>query len=125
MSEDKSTPRLLPCPFCGGEAEVEQTGSYRQTTIYACGECGCRLETGEVFKIGQRWNTREPLNHVDALVKALEPFAKAWEAYGDKPTDDVRLADNNGGAYLEACLLTFADLRAAADALASYREGKS
>lgn len=51
---------LKPCPFCGGEAVVERTGSGRQSTIYACTFCGCRLETGEIFNIGERWNQRHP-----------------------------------------------------------------
>lgn len=51
------------------------------------------------------------------MVEALRPFAAAWYAYGDKPYDGTRLADNKGGAYLEACLLTFGDLRRAFEAL--------
>ena len=51
--------------------------------------------------------------------EALLPFAKAWTSYGDKPSDDTRLADNRGGAYLEACTLTFGDLRRAHEALAA------
>jgi hypothetical protein len=49
---------LKPCPFCGGEAEIERYGNSRQSTIYACTECGCLLETGEEFNHGARWNTR-------------------------------------------------------------------
>lgn len=53
MSEE-----LKPCPFCGGEAEIGQRGDRRQSTIYACTECGCRLETGEEWGFGRNWNTR-------------------------------------------------------------------
>lgn len=49
---------LLPCPFCGGEAMVERHGNRRQSTIYACTECSCRLETGEEWNIGTDWNRR-------------------------------------------------------------------
>lgn len=49
---------LLPCPFCGGEAEIEQQGTNRISTIYACLDCGCRLETNETFHFGKRWNQR-------------------------------------------------------------------
>jgi Lar family restriction alleviation protein len=49
---------LDPCPFCGGEAEIERTGTARQSTIYACQNCGCRLETGETFNHGAQWNQR-------------------------------------------------------------------
>jgi len=49
---------LKPCPFCDGEAEIERYGNARQSTIYACTECGCRLETGETFNFGVCWNRR-------------------------------------------------------------------
>lgn len=51
---------LMPCPFCGSSAEFERKGSARQSCIVVCTECGCRLETGEVFQCGLRWNTRFP-----------------------------------------------------------------
>jgi Lar family restriction alleviation protein len=50
--------KLLPCPFCGGEAEIERYGDRRQSTIYACTMCGCRLETGEEWDHGADWNKR-------------------------------------------------------------------
>lgn len=50
---------LKPCPFCGGEAEVEQQGSARQSHVIACIDCGCRLETGETWNAGSAWNTRK------------------------------------------------------------------
>lgn len=49
---------LLPCPFCGGSASIERLGTPRQSTIYACDECGCSLETGEEWGHGARWNAR-------------------------------------------------------------------
>lgn len=50
--------KFKPCPFCGGEAEIERYGNKRQSTIYVCTECGCRLETGEEFNHGKMWNER-------------------------------------------------------------------
>jgi Lar family restriction alleviation protein len=50
---------LLPCPFCGHEAEFERRGDHRASCIVTCTHCGCRLETGEEGDfIGQAWNTR-------------------------------------------------------------------
>jgi Lar family restriction alleviation protein len=77
---------LLPCPFCGGEAEIERVGTPRQSTIYACTECGCRLETGEEWGHGTQWNTRAPsVGGVGAveLLSALQaahraPRGKRW-----------------------------------------------
>lgn len=49
---------LKPCPFCGSAAQIEQVGDHTRSTIYACDECGCRLETGEEWGHGRRWNNR-------------------------------------------------------------------
>jgi predicted RNA-binding Zn-ribbon protein involved in translation (DUF1610 family) len=57
--ENKETAiTLLPCPFCGGEAEIERYGTGRYSTIYRCTECSCSLETGETFHHGRDWNRR-------------------------------------------------------------------
>ncbi len=50
--------KLKPCPFCGGAAYIERVGDNRKSTIYECGACGCRLETGEEFNHGGTWNRR-------------------------------------------------------------------
>lgn len=49
---------LLPCPFCGGRAEIERVGSTRTSNIVACTDCGCRLESGDVFDPAASWNRR-------------------------------------------------------------------
>ena len=49
---------LLPCPFCSGQAEVERFGTPKQSTIYVCTDCGCKLETGEEWGFGREWNKR-------------------------------------------------------------------
>lgn len=49
---------LMPCPFCGGEAEFERIGNTRMSTIVSCTDCGCRLECGETFNHGEQWNAR-------------------------------------------------------------------
>lgn len=54
----KTEEALKPCPFCGGEAEIERYGNGRCSTVYKCTECGCYLETGEEFNHGKDWNTR-------------------------------------------------------------------
>jgi len=50
---------LLPCPFCGGEAEFERMGTPRQSCIVACTDCGGRLESSEEGAgCGSEWNDR-------------------------------------------------------------------
>jgi Lar family restriction alleviation protein len=51
--------KLLPCPFCGGEAEFERLGTRRQSCIVVCIDCGCRLESADQDdNCGVSWNTR-------------------------------------------------------------------
>jgi Lar family restriction alleviation protein len=57
----KMSIELKPCPFCGGEAEIERYGDHSRSTIYACTNCGCRLETGEEGDFGTDWNRRAAL----------------------------------------------------------------
>jgi Lar family restriction alleviation protein len=59
---------LLPCPFCGEEAEIERYGDRRMSTIYACTGCGCRLETEEERDHGRWWNERHPSAGADGLL---------------------------------------------------------
>ena len=49
---------LKPCPFCGGNASFERVGTARVSCIISCDDCGCTLETGEVWNCGQTWNRR-------------------------------------------------------------------
>lgn len=51
--------KLLPCPFCGGEAGIERTGTPRQSCIVACVNCGARHESGDEAQFsGASWNRR-------------------------------------------------------------------
>ena len=54
MSEE-----LKPCPFCGGLAYFERTGTRRQSCIVACTECGARHESADEWAhSGTAWNRR-------------------------------------------------------------------
>jgi Lar family restriction alleviation protein len=53
---------LLPCPFCGGKAEIERAGDHCRSTVYTCTDCGAFLETGEEWNHGQMWNQRANLD---------------------------------------------------------------
>jgi ribosomal protein L37AE/L43A len=74
---DLNQQALLPCPFCGEEAEIERLGDRRQSTIYACTCCGCRLETGEEWGHGRDWNARAPeQQRAEARNEVLEEAAR-------------------------------------------------
>lgn len=67
MSEKMSDKRLLPCPFCGGEAEVVGGNPYHWVFCK-----GCDAETGQSATIEGaigKWNTRKPL---ERIVERLE-----------------------------------------------------
>ena len=49
---------LKPCPFCGGEAEIERMGSSRQSMIVCCSMCGAKVECGSTVVEQANWNTR-------------------------------------------------------------------
>ena len=68
--------KLKPCPFCGGVAYIEQTGNRRQSTIYECESCGCRLETGEEFSHGKRWNERSESDEITRLRAEVAALAE-------------------------------------------------
>jgi Lar family restriction alleviation protein len=72
---------LKPCPFCGGAAEIERYGDVRQSTIYACTECGACLETSETWAHGTRWNTRAP---------SVLPVS-GWRDIATAPRDGTRV----------------------------------
>lgn len=70
MSEN----RLLPCPFCGGEAEVVKAHhTFPLPYAVVCKTDGCNASVGN-FKATlkeaiQVWNTRKP---IDNIVEKLE-----------------------------------------------------
>ena len=57
-------PKLLPCPFCGGEAEIRKRGTPRASMIIGCTNCGCLLEScdviGRTAPASYAWNRRMP-----------------------------------------------------------------
>ncbi len=52
-------PKLLPCPFCGDEAEYVRRGTSRQSCIVACTNCGAKHESSDQdWYNGKSWNHR-------------------------------------------------------------------
>ena len=59
------TMKLLPCPFCGGEAEfsIGKTGDGKDWHYIECGDCGA---------LGPR------VNYADHNIRVKETNAEAW-----------------------------------------------
>lgn len=53
---------LLPCPLCGGKAEITQRGTKSKRMIIECSDCGCAVHSGDVFGLtlpsDYAWNRR-------------------------------------------------------------------
>lgn len=83
---------LKPCPFCGGEADIERMGDRLHSMIYACQECGASLETGETWLGAEcRWNRR---------ADRLEALASRPDGWRELLNDaDTALRDANVSVY--------------------------
>jgi hypothetical protein len=53
--------KLLPCPFCGSEAEIKHTGDTGR--YVCCTNCnsGSHLHYGNLDELAKKWNTRQQL----------------------------------------------------------------
>lgn len=59
----RSTPRMQPCPFCGGEAvvkygEVKDGGTHHKRIFVGCMKCGCRTP-GKICAIKQETSAED------------------------------------------------------------------
>jgi Lar family restriction alleviation protein len=87
---------LLPCPFCGGAAYIEQPGTRRQSCIVECGSCGLRHESGdEGAMCGTSWN-RRTTPQADAAPSALPDMS----ANVSHVTRRIRRCENEPAAQL-------------------------
>lgn len=78
---------LLPCPFCGGDAEFERMGDRRQSCIVACTDCGCRHESSDEHENnGASWNSRHTPDGWQCVPVEPSPEMKKagyWSGSGD------------------------------------------
>jgi len=64
---------LLPCPFCGGEANV---GGTNDTDFAYCTKCDATIVT-EIGKAETAWNTRAESPELSAARREVEEL-RAW-----------------------------------------------
>lgn len=73
-------PNLLPCPFCGGEAQSEDF--YLDDGVYAveCRKCGGAYHANTNKQSIEGWNTRTPQppnpDKVPGLISALKDISR-------------------------------------------------
>jgi Lar family restriction alleviation protein len=84
---------LKPCPFCGGEAAIEQIGDRRQSAIVVCQDCGCRRESGAEgeAQTAESWNRRVPVVTVERL-EVLRQSIRSLFGCGPECREGVSLA---------------------------------
>lgn len=68
---------LLPCPFCGGEADFSDKRPNRRTYI-ACAACSASTKVGNnELAAAATWNTRATLSHArERIARIIDP--EAW-----------------------------------------------
>jgi len=92
--EGTMSEKLLPCPFCGGEAEIERL---EDPTIWFvdCSQCKCQLdETYETKEdVIEAWNTRRSLS-VTKIAKLLTAYLSDYSS--NKFAEEIVSADKRG-----------------------------
>lgn len=81
--------KLLPCPFCGGEAALRFGAFFKGYAMVKCKKCGASTmecysrNNAENARIqaAQAWNTRKPM---DRIVERLEN-----NSFWTEPTYDI------------------------------------
>jgi hypothetical protein len=93
---------LLPCPFCGGEAEIERYGDSRSTTKYCCTACCAFLETGEEWDHGADWNKRANLDtELLASMKAERDEADRRAGAAERELADLKDRQMKADMWME------------------------
>lgn len=79
----KESPKLLPCPFCGGEARIQH---YRNgDCAIECIECYGKTHRSVTEDLAiRRWNTRKPIDRIVEQLEEKTEFLKDCTKYGNK-----------------------------------------
>ena len=83
MSEIK----LLPCPFCGGEAEYCKGDWIGKEYWVKCTKCSCKTSLSNNYKKPiDEWNTRKPM---ERIIEKLEDKKWGTSEWRDKWRDEI------------------------------------
>lgn len=82
-----SDERLLPCPFCGGEAEIIEEGFLAEPDYFMirCKDKNCTMRPKTDFykdksKVISFWNTRKPIEKIiDRLEQQKQQYKRRSE----------------------------------------------
>ena len=79
--ESVSEIKLLPCPFCGGEAKLSKSGSYAVVSCLnsSCNGNACCYKYDSPQEAIEHWNTRKPMERIIEKLEGLRA----------KPTETV------------------------------------
>lgn len=110
---DKMSVKLLPCPFCGGEAKaLTRSDGYEFTEYVMCGNC--EAESGW-FKTKDEaiatWNTRKPMERYEELERKLQSVYGECDGLLEKVVEG--LVKHEGAEFekpMKARLLTDEDV---------------
>lgn len=89
MSEIK----LLPCPFCGGEAEFDDIHNPAVNKII-CTKCGMHTGLHLTSKRGvaQIWNTRKPMERIiERIENARQKYQRLVREQGEKEDEAMNI----------------------------------
>lgn len=96
--------QLLPCPFCGGEADIDHDHTVEECHAYGCRSCDMWFNDFNANDAPAAWNTRTPPTFTPAEV------LQAWFICRDRVIDAV--AKGGGVEALAAALTPPGDLLA-------------
>ena len=82
-----SAPELKPCPFCGGEADIDHDHTVEENHAYGCRICSVWFDTFNADDAISAWNRRADLcdptqdERVKALVDALRKVIEEYDEF--------------------------------------------
>lgn len=90
MSEIK----LLPCPFCGGEAKLESNGQY---AVVGCMNSNCQgyaccYKYDSKKEAIEHWNTRKPMERIiERIENARQKYQRLVKEQGEKEDEAINI----------------------------------